>query len=107
MSNKSCEARLEELILLLKLGVLIVILRKNQLIDIHQRKRGLCATAANCTSASTFSILLAELGIVRIISIWLLQIINNFLASDGEPTFYANVRLAGHIYNWLGIARQK
>ena len=49
LSNKSCEARLEELILLLKLGVLIVILRKNQVIDIHQRKRGLCATAANCT----------------------------------------------------------
>ena len=36
---------------------------------------------------------LAELGIARIISIWLLQVIDLFVASDSEPVFYINVRL--------------
>ena len=52
LSGKSSEDRLEVSILLLGLGVLIVVLRGDQLIGMRRGGRGLCAAAASCTWTS-------------------------------------------------------
>ena len=42
-------------------------------------------TMENCIGKSLGTVYSTELGIARIISIWILQIIDLFVASDSEP----------------------